>query len=260
MSPFYAKNQKLLVIDNKLSIDQNCCCPESWLRSHIRIGGNNTHEQGWLVTLGQPPAAPYTDGQIPNQNRNAEWYPNKIINADSAIMHPPITQTQTFNIAYDKVARNIRFSLSGADTTGRNPPWPSVESIAVVPQNKLTSETVLYKTNLELYARGRIFTWNNISNSTLSTGMKIFGCSIAVIGEPVVAIPDTEVLWLNPTNITDSRILPPQVSAVRELRYKLGKGFTITGSVTITWEGIRPAQSQVQGWFRLFDFTNDYII
>lgn len=261
MSPLYLKNNKLLVQDNKLASDANCCCPEwaSWLRSHMRIGGNTVFEQGWLVTLGQPIAAPYIQGQIPNQNRNAEWSPNSISNPDQAIMYPPQSATQTFYIIYNKAARTIRYKLSNADTTGRVPPWPTPESIAAVPLNKLTEENIDYPINVEVFAGGRVSNYLGVVNSTLSSGMKLFNCSIQVVGEPPAAIPDTEIIWLNPTNNTAN--LPPQKSSIQPLPgYKLGKGFTITGSATMSWEGIRPAQSQVQGWFKLFDFTDDYII
>lgn len=262
MSPFYINDNKLLINNDELAISSDCCCADRrWLRSHARIGGNDGFEQGWLVTSGQPPGNPYTSGQIPNQNRNAEWMPNSV-GVTNVTMHPPTTATQTFYITYDKVARDIRWKLSGANTSGRNPPWPSAESIALVPPNKLTSEIVAYPMRLEVFAIGRRNVFNGVEATTISTGIKWFNCNLQVVGEPVVAIPDTEVTWFRkPDWVPGDTNLGPQVQFLRQLPgYKLGKGFTITGSLSMSWEGLRPFQSFVQGWFAFFDFTNDYIL
>lgn len=260
MSPLYLNDNKLLTVENKLATSADCCCPdERWLRSHVRIGGNVTFEQGWLVTSGQPTGNPYPNAQIPNQNRNAEWMPNHVT---STTMHPPTVVTQTFYITYNKAARDIRWKLSNASTSGRNPPWPSAESIALVPPNKLTSETVAYKMFLEIFAVGRRIVLNNVEATTISTGIKYSNCNLQVVGEPIVAIPDTEITWFRkPGWVPGDPNLGPGVEFKRQLPgYKLGKGFTITGSITMSWEGLRPWQSFVQGWFAFFDFTRDYIL
>lgn len=251
MSPFYFKNNKLLIKENELAASADCCCPDKrWLRTQMRIGSTQDPvEQVFLITGGV---------QIPNTTRNADWLPNTGGTFDNTV-YPPQNPTHTFYITYDKTLRNIKYRFSHADTAGSTPPWPSPESIATVPANKLTSETVNYPIQIEVFAIGR--TSNDGTFATVTTGLKIFNCSLSVVGEPVVALPDTEVIWNRVPDWVPGQPIGPTATVLRTLPgYKLGKGFTITGTVTISWEGIRPRGSNVQGWFGFFDFTSDYII
>lgn len=260
MSPFYSKNSKLLISNNKLATSSDCCCPDqTWLRPQIRIGSTgDVIEQVILVSTDIYGAS----RQIPDTRRNANWFPNTGAGNNDFTIYPPQNTTNTFYITYDKVSRTIKYKCSHADTSGRNPPWPSAESIATVPVNKLTSETVNYPINLFVSASGKTTFAPERLNATKTSGIKIFNCNLQVVGEPVVAIPDTQTTWFRKPNwVPGDADVGPAVSVTNKLPgYKLGKGFTITGSATISWEEIRPHGSMVQAWFALLDFTNDYII
>lgn len=253
MSPFYINDNKLLINNDKLAISSDCCCADRrWLRAQMRIGSiQDSVEQVFLIT---------GNAQIAGTQRNANWLPNVIGTSDNTV-YPPQNPTHTFYITYDKTLRNIKYKFSHADTAGRTPPWPSPESIATVPANKLTSEVVNYPIVIYIDAVGKTST--DRAFSTVTAGIKIFNCSLSVVGEPVVAIPDTEVTWFRrPDWVPGNTNTGPAVAFTRTLLpgYKLGKGFTINGSVTMSWEGIRPHGSFIQGWFAFYDFTNDYIL
>jgi len=260
MSPIYLHNNKILLRDGKIATHEDCCCWERWLRSQMRIGSRpDVVEQVWLVAAGEPQAAPYVSQQIPQTSRNADWMPNELGASTDPVVYPFTSATQSFYIIYDKAARTIRFKLSNADTSGRNPPPASPESVAVVPANKLTSETESYPLDVFVGAIGRSLNGNTIVS--ISAKIKLFDCSLQVVGEPNVQIPDTEVSWSRGANWVPGTIPPPGQNFTRKLSgHKLGKGFTITGSATMSWEGIRPLGSHIQGWFALYDYTRDYII
>lgn len=250
MSPLISKNSKLLVNDNKLATSLDCCCPEfRWLRPATRIGGiSDTFEQFFLVASNQPPGAPYPGQRIPGTESNAEWMPNNPGPGGAPIVYPLTDSTQTFYVTYDKIARNVKYRLQNGEK----------ESVAIVPVNKLTSETVSYPIGIYVEARGRI---DSNTIITLNAKIKFFNCTLSVVGEAPVQLPDTEVAW-NRGNWVPGQPNPPAQTFERTLNpgYKLGKGFTINGSITMSWEGIRPTGNQIQGWIVLYDFTRDYII
>lgn len=207
-------------------------CP-SWLRAHGRIGNNlDTVEQQLLL-------GPTT--VVPGSTRNAEWNPNQTIstlenggysNPANYISYGPTTSSQNYIFTYDPITKLVTWKLSNAAT----------QSVYTVPVNKLNNPNINYPLSIFVAAvTGRPAG----SFPTCSSFTRIDSCLLQVVGEPAIQIPIIEVIY--PPGSTDG------FNRTYNTQAKLGKGFTISGTVTIGWNVIRPRGSNCQFWFSIID-------
>lgn len=200
---------------------------QAWVRSQFRIGtGPDVSEQVWLLPGG---------ASVTNTPRNADWEPTAITGGTppQTIIYPPTTSTQSFYITYDPATRRLVYKLQNATMSETQ---TSPESRIEVPANKLTSQTLNYPINIFLGAAGAAL--------TTASRTRLHNCTLSVTGEPAVQIPDLEAVWPGSTTTQN-----------RYLKGRLGKGFTISGYVTMGWTGQRPTGSGLQGWFGFVDTT-----
>lgn len=209
----------------------DCVC-QAWARTQFRISRQNAQsdfEQVWLTP----------SGGIAVTQRQAEWNPTAVSDANGIINYPPTTSTQSFYITYDPAARTLVFKLQNAIISGNQ---TSPESRLIVPANKLTSQTLIYPIHMFVGATGT----TTSTPPTTASGTRFYNCVLNVTGEPAVQLPNLTAVWPGPTQ-TQNRYLTGA---------RLGKGFTITGNLEMSWTGQRPVGSGLQAWFGFVDTTS----
>jgi hypothetical protein len=127
----------------------------------------------------------------------------------------PASPSQTFTLVFDSVANTMTFRMSNA----------TANSVYTMPAGYYDPSTSLYDLKLEVYAT------TNAGYAELSN------LSLSVTGETPVALDDMRVDFPN-------TISPVTVSG------KLGKGFTLSGTITMSWVLTRPRRSEYQAMVR----------
>jgi hypothetical protein len=127
----------------------------------------------------------------------------------------PASPSQTFTLVFDPVANTMTFRMSNA----------TANSVYTMPAGYYENSEESYDLKLEVYAAAREG-YAELSN-----------LSLLVTGETPVALDDMRV------DFPDT-ISPVTVSAL------LGKGFTLSGTITMSWVLTRPRRSEYQAMVR----------
>ena len=154
----------------------------------------------------------------------ASWEQGFVRRSDQAVLdsrnaefNAPSPSAQTWSLTFDPVARTVTFGLSNNG---------GYDSVYTLPTDRWTSSTASYALKLEAYA------------TTQPGQVDLTNISLAVTGKSPVAVRSLSAVQGG--NASDTETITGQ----------LGLGFTLTGTITMTWSATKPANSQYQAMVR----------
>jgi hypothetical protein len=143
---------------------------------------------------------------------------NAVLSSINSEFSSSSPSAQNFTLSFDKVTRIVTLSMSNNS---------GVDSVYSLPTDRWLSEAESYSLLLEAFA------------STQPGQIELSNLSLAVTGVSPVAVDSLLAFYPD---------VPNSVSSV--VTGQIGKGFVLSGTITMSWSATRPVNSQFQAMIR----------